>query len=151
MALPISKTATLFVVAGIHSHRSVARRVQIVPTFELLRNSQALPHLRLLFVVLNGGVLVDFVAPYVMGGGMRAVPCALPRQRRITQKWPTPACWRSFGARCAAVQTRHAQKFWAIRGRHWIGLAFGSSAPLYLYRLIYYIPILNLFGFPRAI
>ncbi len=39
-------------------------------------------------------------------------------------------------------------KFWAIAGLSCLLLAFGSGAPLYLYKLIYHVPILNLFRVP---
>ena len=39
-------------------------------------------------------------------------------------------------------------KFWAAAAVVGFILALGSNAPLYLYRLIYFVPVLNLFRVP---
>jgi hypothetical protein len=126
--------------------------VQIVPTFELLRNSPRATATYDFFVSFSmpRRFVLTFVAPYVMGGG----DGRLFRAPYIGQAYYTEyvayagvlAIMLALVALLLKPDTR--TKFWAIAGLGCLVLAFGSGAPLYLYRLIYYVPILNLFRVP---
>ncbi len=126
--------------------------VQIVPTFELLRNSPRAVATYDFFSSFSmpGSFVATFIAPYVMGGG----DGRLFRAPYIGQLYYTEyvayagvlAIMLALLALLLKPDTR--TKFWAVAGLCCLVLAFGRGAPLYLYRLIYYVPILNLFRVP---
>ncbi len=126
--------------------------VQIVPTFELLRNSPRVTATYDFFSSFSmpRRFVSTFVAPYVMGGGDER----LFRAPYIGQAYYTEyvayagvlAVMLVLVALLLKPDTR--TKFWAVAGLSCLVLAFGSSAPVYLYRIIYYVPILNLFRVP---
>jgi hypothetical protein len=126
--------------------------VQIVPTFELLRNSPRATATYDFFASFSmpRRFVSTFLAPYVMGGG----DGRLFRAPYISQAYYTEyvayagvlAMMLALVALLLKPDTR--TKFWAVAGLSCLLLAFGSGAPLYLYRLIYYVPVLNLFRVP---
>lgn len=126
--------------------------VQIVPTFELLRNSPRAAATYDFFSSFSmpRSFVSTFVAPYVMGGG----DGRLFRAHYIGQLYYTE--YVAYAGLLAIMLTLVAlllkpdrsTKFWAIAGLCGLVLAFGRGAPLGLYRLIYYVPLLNLFRVP---
>ena len=126
--------------------------VQILPTFELLRNSPRAAATYDFFSSFSmpRGFVATFVAPYVMGGG----DGRLFRAPYIGQLYYTE--YVAYAGMLAIMLTLVAvllkpdtrTKFWAIAGLCCLVLAFGRNAPLYLYRGIYFVPILNLFRVP---
>jgi len=126
--------------------------VQIVPTFELLRNSPRAIATYDFFSSFSmpRSFVSTFVAPYIMGGG----DGRLFRAPYISQAYYTE--YVAYAGMLAIMLVLVAlllkrdtrTKFWAVAGLCCLVLAFGRGAPLYLYRFIYYVPILNLFRVP---
>jgi len=140
-------SALVFVAAGL-----LLAAVQIVPTFELLRNSPRVAASYDFFVSFSmpRRFVSTAVAPYIMGGG----DGRLFRAPYIGQAFYTEyvvyagvlAIMLALVALLLKPDTR--TKFWVVAGLTCLVLAFGSGAPLYLYRIVYYVPILNLFRVP---
>jgi hypothetical protein len=126
--------------------------VQIVPTFELLRNSPRVTATYDYFVSFSmpRRFVSSFLAPYVMGGGDgRWFRAPYIGQAYYTEYVPYAGVLAIMLALVALLLKPDARtKFWAIAGISCLMLAFGSGAPLYVYKLIYYVPILNLFRVP---
>jgi hypothetical protein len=126
--------------------------VQIVPTFELLRNSQRAAASYDFFSSFSmpRSFVSTFVAPYVMGGGDgRLFRAPYLGQAYYTEYVAYAGMLAVMLALVALVLKPDTRtKFWAGAGLCCLVLAFGRGAPLYLYRLIYYVPILNLFRVP---
>lgn len=126
--------------------------VQIVPTFELLRNSPRVTATYDFFASFSmpRRFVSTLVAPYVMGGGDgRLFRAPYIGQAFYTEYVVYAGMLAIMLALVALVLKPDPRtKFWAIAGLGCLLLAFGSGAPLYLYRLIYYVPILNLFRVP---
>jgi hypothetical protein len=126
--------------------------VQIVPTFELLRNSPRATATYDFFSSFSmpRSFVSTFVAPYVLGGG----DGRLFRAPYISQAFYVEyaayagilAIMLALVALLLKPDTR--SKFWALAAVGGLVLALGSGVPLNLYRVIYYIPILNLFRVP---
>ena len=134
----------IFVAAGVF-----LAAVQILPTFELLRNSyRAEAHYDFFTSFsMEPRFIWTVVAPYLMGGG----DGNLFRAHYIGPGFYSEyvvyigvlgfmlvllAVWR-----CRDVRTR----FWAVVALVGLVLAFGRYAPFGLYRALYYVPVLNLF------
>ncbi|HEX6187228.1 MAG TPA: hypothetical protein VFZ40_04045, partial [Pyrinomonadaceae bacterium] len=126
--------------------------VQILPTFELLRNSNRASASYDFFTSfsLPPRFVAVFVAPYVRGGGDG-------RLFRVPYFGPPyyPELVGYVGilglmlAIIAVVIKRDARtKFWAVVTMVALLLAFGRYAPLDFYKLIYFVPLLNLFRVP---
>lgn len=136
-----------FTVAGV-----VLAAVQIVPTFELLRNSPRAVATYDFFSSFSmpRSFVTTFVAPFVMGGG----DGRLFRAPYLGQAYYTEYVAYAgilavmLGLVALLLKPDRRTKFWAIAGVCCLVLAFGRGAPLYLYRVIYYVPILNLFRVP---
>ncbi|MDT5159272.1 MAG: hypothetical protein QOH51_3629, partial [Acidobacteriota bacterium] len=136
-----------FIVAGV-----LLAAVQILPTFELLRNSLRAESTYDFFTSFSmpPRMIETFLAPYVEGGGDG-------RLFRVPYVGP-PYYGEMAGyvgvlglllALCAVVFKRDARtKFWAAAALVCLTLALGRYAPLRFYRLIYYVPVLNLFRVP---
>jgi hypothetical protein len=126
--------------------------VQIVPTFELLRNSPRAVASYDFFSSFSmpRSFVSTFVAPYVMGGGDgRLFRAPYIGQAYYTEYVAYAGMLAIMLALIALLLRRDKRtKFWAVAGLCCLVLAFGRGAPLYLYRLIYYVPILNLFRVP---
>jgi hypothetical protein len=126
--------------------------VQILPTFELLRNSLRADSSYDFFTSfsLPPRMLETLLAPYVAGGGdgrlFRAPYVGPPYYGEMA------AYVGALGlmlAVCAVVFKRDAKtKFWAAAALVCLALALGRYAPLKFYKLIYYVPVLNLFRVP---
>jgi membrane protein YfhO len=126
--------------------------VQILPTFELLRNSLRADSSYDFFTSfsLPPKMLATLVAPYVAGGGdgrlFRAPYVGPPYYGEMA------AYVGALGlmlAVCAVVFKRDARtKFWTAAALVCLTLALGRYAPLKFYKLIYYVPVLNLFRVP---
>ena len=126
--------------------------VQILPTFELLRNSLRADSSYDFFTSfsLPPRMLATLLAPYVAGGGdgrlFRAPYVGPPYYGEMA------AYVGALGlmlAACAVVFRRDAKtKFWAAAALVCLTLALGRYAPLKFYKLIYYVPVLNLFRVP---
>ncbi len=136
-----------FVAAGL-----LLAAVQIVPTFELLRNSPRVTATYDFFSSFSmpRRFVSTFVAPYVMGGGDGRLFRAPYIGQAFYTEYVTYAGILAIMLVLVALLLRPdvRAKFWAIAGLSCLVLAFGSGAPLYLYRIIYYVPILNLFRVP---
>ncbi|MFN2511551.1 MAG: YfhO family protein [Pyrinomonadaceae bacterium] len=126
--------------------------VQIVPTFELLRNSLRITATYDFFVSFSmpRRFVSTFVAPYIMGGGDgRFFRAPYIGQAFYTEYVAYAGVLAIMLAMVALLLKPDSRtKFWAIAGLGCLMLAFGNGAPLYLYKLIYYVPVLNLFRVP---
>ena len=126
--------------------------LQILPTFELLRNSLRADSSYDFFTSfsLPPWMLQTLFAPYVAGGGdgrlFRAPYVGPPYYGEMA------AYVGALGlmlAACAVVFKRDAKtKFWTAVALVCLVLALGRYAPLKFYKLIYYVPVLNLFRVP---
>ncbi|HZT60817.1 MAG TPA: YfhO family protein [Pyrinomonadaceae bacterium] len=126
--------------------------VQILPTFELLRNSLRADASYEFFVSfsLPRRMVETFFAPYVFGGGdgrlFRAAYVGPPFYAEMA------GYVGSLGlmlAAAAILLRRDARtKFWAVAALVCLTLALGGHAPLGIYKLIYRVPVLNLFRVP---
>ncbi|HEX8284685.1 MAG TPA: hypothetical protein VF588_15075 [Pyrinomonadaceae bacterium] len=137
----------LFVAAGV-----LLAAVQILPTFELLRNSPRSDATYDFFTSfsLHPRMLLTFLAPYVAGGGdgrvFRAPYVGPPYYGEMAGY---VGALGLMLAACALVFKRDARtKFWAAAALVCLLLALGRYAPLGLYKLIYHVPVLNLFRVP---
>lgn len=126
--------------------------VQILPTFELLRNSLRADSSYDFFTSfsLTPGMLRTFLAPYVAGGGdgrlFRAPYVGPPYYGEMAGYVGALGLMLAV---CAVAFKRDAQtKFWTAVALACLLLALGRYAPLKFYRLIYYVPVLNLFRVP---
>ena len=126
--------------------------VQIVPTFELLRNSERSTATYEFFTSFSmpRRFLAAFFAPYIMGGGdgrlFRAPYFGEPFYAEFVGYAGLLAIMLALVAVLIRPDTR--TKFWVCTAVVCLLLAFGARAPLRLYWLIYNVPILNLFRVP---
>ena len=126
--------------------------VQILPTFELLRNSLRADSSYDFFTSfsLPPRMLATFLAPYVAGGGdgrlFRAPYVGPPYYGEMAGY---VGALGLMLAACAVAFKRDARtKFWTAAALVCLALALGRYAPLKFYRLIYHVPVLNLFRVP---
>jgi hypothetical protein len=126
--------------------------VQILPTFELLRNSLRADSSYDFFTSfsLTPRMLLTFFAPYVEGGGdgrlFRAPYVGPPYYGEMAGYVGAAGLML---AACAVVFRRDAKtKFWTAAALVCLTLALGRYAPLKFYRLVYHVPVLNLFRVP---
>lgn len=137
----------VFVAAGL-----ALAAVQILPTLELLRNSLRSDASYDFFTSfsLPPRFLWTFFAPYVVGGGDGQL---------FRAPYVGPAFYAEYVgyvgvgtialAGLAFVLKRDARtKFWAVVALAGIPLALGQFAPFGFYKLIYAVPVLNLFRVP---
>ena len=137
----------VFVAAGL-----ALAAVQILPTLELLRNSLRSDASYDFFTSfsLPARFLWTFFAPYVVGGGDGQL---------FRAPYVGPAFYAEYVgyvgvgtialAGLALVLKRDARtKFWAVVVLAGIPLALGQFAPFGFYKLIYAVPVLNLFRVP---
>ncbi|HEX8557448.1 MAG TPA: YfhO family protein [Pyrinomonadaceae bacterium] len=136
-----------FVVTGV-----LLAAVQILPTFELLRNSLRADSSYDFFTSfsLPPWMLGTFLAPYFAGGG----DGALYRAPYVGPPYygEMAGYVGALGlmlAACAVLFRRDARtKFWAAAALVCLLLALGRYAPLGFYKLVYHVPVLNLFRVP---
>ena len=133
-----------FVAAGM-----LLAAVQILPTFELLRNSlraDATYEFFTSFSLPRRGALT-FFAPYVMGGGdgrlFRAPYVGPPFYAEMVGYVGALGLMLALAALLVRRDARSL--FWACAAAVAFLLALGGYAPFGLYELIYQVPVLNLF------
>jgi hypothetical protein len=126
--------------------------VQIVPTFELLRKSTRAAATYEFFTSFSmpRRFLSAFFAPYIMGGGdgrlFRAPYFGEPFYTEFVGYAGLLAMMLALVA--VIVKPDSRTKFWVCTAVVCALLALGAYAPLHLYSLVYYVPVLNLFRVP---
>ena len=129
-----------------------AAAVQLVPTIELLRNSLRATASYDFFSSFSmpPRFVLTLFAPFIMGGGDGAL---------FRAPYIGPAFFGEYIAYVGAATIMLAlvslllkpdtrTKFWALAVVVCLVLAFGRFLPLNLYKLVYYVPVLNLFRVP---
>jgi hypothetical protein len=137
----------VFIAAGL-----VLAAVQILPTLELLRNSLRAEASYDFFTSfsLPPRFLWTFFAPYVVGGGDGQL---------FRAPYVGPAFYAEYvgyvglgtialAAICLVLKRDVWTKFWAVVVFAGLALALGRYAPFGFYKLIYAVPVLNLFRVP---
>lgn len=137
----------IFVAAGI-----LLAAVQIVPTFELLRNSPraSISYSYFTAFSLPPRFMLTLLAPYLMGGGDGLI---------FRAHYVGPTFYAEYAAYVGVtgimlafvallIRPDRLTKFWAIVAVVALLLALGSYAPFGLYKFIYLVPVLNLFRVP---
>jgi hypothetical protein len=136
-----------FIVAGL-----LLAAVQIVPTFELLRNSPRATASYDFFSSFSmpPRFVTTFLAPYIMGGGDgRLFRAPYIGQAFYTEYVPYVGLLAIMLTLLALLLKPDVRtKFWAVAALICLVLAFGREVPLSLYQGVYYVPILNLFRVP---
>jgi hypothetical protein len=133
-----------FVAAGM-----MLAAVQILPTFELLRNSLRADATYEFFTSfsLPRRFALTFFAPYVMGGGdgrlFRAPYVGPPFYAELVGYVGALGLMLALAALLLRRDARN--RFWACAAVLAFLLALGGYAPFGLYELIYHVPVLNLF------
>ncbi|HUS12620.1 MAG TPA: YfhO family protein [Pyrinomonadaceae bacterium] len=148
---PERKTAYLrslvFVAAGI-----LLAAVQIVPTFELLRNSPrgSTSYEYFTSFSLPPRFVLTLLAPYLMGGGDGLIFRAPYIGPTFYAEYVAYVGLITLMLALVAVLIRPDKitKFWTIVVVVGLLLALGHYAPLGLYKLIYFVPVLSLFRVP---
>ena len=134
----------IFIIAGF-----VLAAVQILPTFELLRNSPRATATYDFFSSFSmpPHFVLTVVAPYLMGGGDGKIFRAHYLGPSFYSEYAVYIGVTGFMLSLLAVWLRRdaRTKFWAVAALVCLVLAFGRYAPLRLYELIYQVPLLNLF------
>ncbi len=139
--------ALALVVAGV-----LLSAVQIVPTFELLRNSPRVAASYAFFTSFSmpRRFLLTIFAPFLSGGG---------DGRLFRAPYVGPAFFGEYVAYVGVAALMLAAlafvlkpdvrtRFWVFAAVVALALALGGNAPLGLNHLIYYVPVLNLFRVP---
>jgi len=129
-----------------------AAAVQILPTIELLRNSLRATASYDFFSSFSmpRRFVLTFFAPFIMGGGDGQL---------FRAPYIGPAFVGEYIAYVGAATMMLAlvslllkpdtrTKFWAVVVAVCLALALGRFLPLNLYKLVYYVPVLNLFRVP---
>ncbi len=126
--------------------------VQILPTFELLRNSLRATATYDFFISFSmpRRFAMTWLAPYVMGGGdgrLFAAPyVGPPFYQEMIGYVGLLALMLAIIA--VLIKRDTGTKFWMITAGLGFFLALGGYAPLSFYKLIYHVPVLNLFRVP---
>lgn len=126
--------------------------VQVLPTIELLRNSlrAAASYDFFSSFSMPPRFVLTFFAPFIMGGG---------DGKLFRAPYTGPAFAGEYIAYVGAATLMLAlvalllkpdgrTKFWALVAGVCLALAFGRFLPLDLYKLVYHVPVLNLFRVP---
>jgi hypothetical protein len=130
----------------------VAASVQILPTIELLRNSLRATASYDFFSSFSmpPRFVLTFFAPFIMGGGdgglFRAPYIGPAFVGEYIAYVGAASIMLAIVALLLKPDTR--TKFWALVFIVCLALAFGRFLPLNLYKLVYYVPVLNLFRVP---
>jgi hypothetical protein len=130
----------------------IAAAVQILPTIELLRNSLRATASYDFFssFSLPPRFVLTFFAPFIMGGGdgelFRAPYIGPAFVGEYIAYVGAASIMLAIVALLLKPDTR--TKFWALVVIVCLALAFGRFLPLNLYKLVYYIPVINLFRVP---
>jgi len=137
----------VFVAAGV-----LLSAVQILPTFELLRNSPRAGATYDFFTSFSmpRNFVWTLFAPFFSGGGDgRLFRAAYVGPSFFGEYVAYVGLAALMLAALAVVLRRDARtKFWAVAAAVALLLALGRYAPLGLYQVIYYVPVLNLFRVP---
>ncbi|HYX31373.1 MAG TPA: 6-pyruvoyl-tetrahydropterin synthase-related protein, partial [Pyrinomonadaceae bacterium] len=126
--------------------------IQILPTLELLRHSERAAATYEFFKSFSmpKRFVLAFVAPYVLGGGdgriFRAPYVGPPFYAEMVGYVGLLTIMLAIIS--VAIKADVRTKFWAAAGAIGLLLAFGGYAPFGFYRLLYYLPVLNLFRVP---
>jgi hypothetical protein len=136
-----------FIVSGL-----ALAAVQILPTFELLRNSLRATATYEFFgsFSLPPRFLQTFVAPYVLGGGNGLIFRAPYIERPFFGEYAAYAGILTLMLALFAVILKRdtRTKFWAAVFVVALFLALGRFMPFGLYKIFYQVPLLNLFRSP---
>ncbi|MEP6818967.1 MAG: YfhO family protein [bacterium] len=130
----------------------VLAAVQILPTIELLRNSLRATASYDFFSSFSmpPRFVLTFFAPFIMGGGdgqlFRAPYVGPAFVGEYIAYVGAATIMMALVALLLKPDTR--TKFWALVVVVCLALAVGRFLPLNLYKLVYYIPVLNLFRVP---
>ena len=140
-------TSLAFVGIGV-----VLAAVQILPTWELLRNSlraTASYDFFSSFSMQKRSVLT-ILAPYVFGGGDgRLFRAPYIGQSFYTEYVPYAGLLAvTLTAMALLTKPDRRTKFWAVTVVIGLLLAFGRYSPFSIYKLFYFVPVLNLFRVP---
>ena len=125
--------------------------VQILPTWELLRNSVRASASYDFFASFSmpKASVMTFLAPFLMGGGDgRLFRAPYIGQSFYTEYVPYASVLAIMLALVALGRRDRRTKFWAGVVVVALMLAFGANAPLSLNRIVYFVPVLNLFRVP---
>lgn len=136
-----------FIIAGL-----ALAAVQILPTFELLRNSLRASATYDFFSAFSmpPRFVLTFFAPYVLGGGngllFRAPYIGAPF---FGEYLAYVGILTIMLALTAVILKRDVRtKFWGVVFIVALLMAFGRFLPLHLYKVLYHVPLLNLFRSP---
>src|SRR5947209_2738497 len=123
--------------------------VQILPTFELLRNSPRAAATYDFFTSFSmpRRFLLTLFAPFLSGGGDGRLFRAPYVGQAFFGEYVTYVCAAALMLAALAVVLRPdaRTKFWAAAALIALSVALGRYAPPGLYHLVYYVPALNLF------
>src|SRR5258705_812216 len=136
-----------FIIAGL-----ALAAVQILPTFELLRNSLRASATYDFFSAFSmpPRFVLTFFAPYVLGGGNGLLFRAPYIDAPFFGEYVAYVGILTLMLALAAVILRRdvRTKFWGVVFIVALMMAFGHFLPLHLYKLLYHVPLLNLFRSP---
>ncbi len=126
--------------------------VQILPTVELMRNSVRASASYDFFTSFSLPPVfsLTFVAPYLLGGGdgtLFRAPYVGPDFYAEYAGY-VGAATLMLAALAVIIKRDARTKFWSAAALICFALALGRFWPFDLYRLIYYVPVLNLFRVP---
>jgi hypothetical protein len=127
--------------------------VQILPTWELLRNSVRASASYDFFASFSmpKASVMTFLAPFLMGGGDGRLFCApYIGQSFYTEYVPYASVLAIMLALVALGRRDRRTKFWAGVVVVALMLAFGANAPLSLNRIVYFVPVLTCFAFSSS-
>lgn len=137
----------IFIVAGL-----ALAAVQILPTFELLRNSLRANATYEFFgsFSMPPTFIQTFLAPYIFGGGNGLLFRAPYIERPFFGEYAAYAGVLTLMlAATALVLRRDARtKFWAVVFLTALIMAMGRFMPFRLYEVLHHVPVLNLFRGP---
>jgi hypothetical protein len=126
--------------------------VQILPTFELLRNSPRAAATYDFFTSFSmpRRFVLTLFAPFLSGGGDGRLFRAPYVGQPFFGEYVTyvGAAALMLAALAVVLRPDARTKFWAAAALAALALALGRNAPLGLYHLIYHLPVLNLFRVP---
>ncbi len=137
----------IFMVAGL-----ALAAVQILPTFELLRNSLRATTTYEFFgsFSMPPKFVLTFFAPYVLGGGNGLLFRAPYIDRPFFGEYAAYAGLLTLMLAAAALILKRdlITKFWGVVFVAALIMAMGRFMPFRLYEVLYYVPVLNLFRGP---
>src|SRR5438270_117671 len=126
--------------------------VQILPTSELLRNSPRAAATYAFFASFSmpRRFLLTLFAPFLSGGGDGRLFRAPYVGQAFFGEYVTyvGAAALMLAALAVVLRPDARTKFWAAAALAAFALALGRNAPLGLYHVIYYVPVLDLFRVP---